>query len=314
MLKMILNRLALMIPVLIAASIFVFVLAKLMPVDPARVLLGDGATDAQVAEVRAELGLDRSWPVQYGSWLWNAVQGDFGDSVYANWPVAELIGDSVGVTISLSIAGIACAVVLGLGLGTIAGLRAGSWADRVISVINALWIAVPNFWVGLLLAILLGVQLGWLPVSGYTEITEDPVEWARSLILPGIALGLNPAAVIARQTRGAVRDMSNSQFVTALRSRGISENRIVNRYIFKNSMVPVVATIGIQVPIIVGGTLVVESVFSQPGLGTELTRAVQRSDPFLLQAGVLIIVVFVLLLNLVVDIVYRGIDPRIRAS
>lgn len=312
--SLILSRLGLMVPVLLLASILIFVLTQLMPVDPVTVVLGDGATQESIEQLRSELGLDRPLPVQYFDWLWNALRGDFGDSLFARQSVIDMISDRIGVTISLSFAGIAFALVVGLAVGAYSALHAGSLIDRFLAALNALGIAVPSFWLGLLLALVFGVQLGWFPVIGYTPFTTDPVQWARTLVLPGVALGVNAAAVIARQTRSAMRDMRSTQFVLAMRARGVSERRIVWRYVFKNAMIPVLAVIGIQVPIIVGGTLVVEQVFSQAGLGTLLTEAVMRSDPYILQGGVLTIVVFVLLLNLVIDIAYGAVDPRVQSS
>ena len=311
---LILSRLGLMIPVLFVASVFAFLLQHLMPVDPVTVALGEGASDAAVEAMREDLGLDDPIVVQFGNWLWDAVQGDFGQSLFARQAVSDMIADRLPVTISLSIAGIVVALVAGLTVGVYGALHIGSWIDRLLSTFNALGIAVPSFWLGLLLALFFGVQLGWLPVIGFTPLTENPVDWARTLILPGIALGVNAAAVIARQTRAAMRDMSTAQFSLALRARGVSERRIVWRYVFKNAMIPVLAVIGVQVPIIVGGTLVVEQVFSQPGLGTLLTEAVLRSDAFVLQGGILAIVTFVLILNLFIDIAYGVIDPRVQSA
>lgn len=311
---LILSRLGLMVPVLIVASVFAFLLQHVMPVDPVTVALGEGATESAIAEMREELGLNDSIVVQYGNWLWNAVRGDFGQSLFARQAVSDMLADRIPITVSLSLAGIVVAVLVGLTVGTYGALNIGSWIDRLLSTVNSIAIAVPSFWLGLLLALLFAVQLGWLPVIGSTPFTEDPIGWARTLILPGIALGVNAAAVIARQTRAAMRDMSSAQFSLALRSRGVSERRIVWRYIFKNAMIPVLAVIGVQVPIIVGGTLVVEQVFSQPGLGTLLTEAVLRSDAFVLQGGILAIVAFVLILNLLVDISYGMIDPRVQST
>lgn len=312
--SLILSRLGLMVPVLLLASIFIFILTQLMPVDPVTVVLGEGATEESIEQLRSDLGLDRALPVQYFDWLWNAIRGDFGNSLFARQSVMDMISDRVGVTVSLSFAGIAFAIVTGLAVGAYSALHAGSLIDRFIAAANSVGIAVPSFWLGLIFALVFGVQLGWFPVIGYTPLSADPVEWARTLVLPGVALGVNAAAVIARQTRSAMRDMRSAQFVLAMRSRGVSERRIVWRYVFKNAMIPVLAVIGIQVPIIVGGTLVVEQVFSQAGLGTLLTEAVMRSDPYILQGGVLTIVVFVLLLNLAIDIAYGAVDPRVQSA
>lgn len=312
--RLVVSRFALLIPVLFVASVFVFLLVHLMPVDPAVVLLGEGADQATIEAKRAELGLDEPLTTQYVAWLSGAVQGEFGDSLFARQAVSDMIAHRAPITISLSMAGIAVALVFGLSFGVFAARRVGSWADRMVAFFSSLGLAIPSFWLGLVLAVIFAVWLGWLPAIGYTPITENAVDWVRALILPGFALGVSAAAVIARQTRAAIRDASAAPYVTALRSQGVSERRIMWGYVFKNAMIPILAIVGIQVPIIVGGTLVVEQVFSQAGLGTLLTEAVLRSDAYVLQGGILTIVVFVLLLNLILDIAYGVVDPRVRSS
>lgn len=312
--QLILTRVGTLVPVLFFTSVFTFVLVKLMPVDPVALVLGEGASETERAAYAAELGLDQPVLVQYLAWCWSAIQGDLGESLLTRQAVTQMIADRIGVTISLSLVAVAFAVVLGLTVGVYAARREGSLADRVLTGMLALWIAVPSFWLGLMLAVVFGVTLEWFPVIGYTPFAEDPVAWFRALVLPGIALGLHAAAVIARQTRAAMRDADEAQFTRALRARGVAERRITTRYTLKNAMLPILAAAGVQVPIIVGGSMVIERVFSQAGLGTLLIDSVQRSDMYVLQGGILVVVLFVLVLNLLIDITYGMLNPKVQVS
>lgn len=314
MVTLVLSRLAAMVPLLLVTSALIFVLAHLAPVDPAALILGTGASDEEVAAYARRLGLDRPLFEQYLNWLWSAVQGDLGESYFRSRPVTELIAMRVGVTVSLSVAGALVAIGVGVPTGVVAAKRPGSLVDRIVSGGVAIAIGVPGFWLALMLALVFAVHLRWFPAIGYTPLLESPALWAWSLVLPGLALGTHGAAVIARQTREAMIGAMSSPYVTALRSRGIGERRILGRYGLKNAMVPILAIIGVEIPVIVGGSLVVEQVFAQPGLGGLLVEGVLKGDFPLLEGGVMVIVLFVLLLNLGIDIAYGLVNPRVRPS
>ena len=269
---------------------------------------------ADRGEYARTLGLDDPLAQQYWSWLSSALRGDLGDSYFLARPVLEVIAARIGLTVSVALAGIVAAIVIGVSLGIASALRPGGLLDRVVSFVVAVLIAVPAFWLGLMLVVLFAVQVRWFPVIGYTPLLENPAAWAWGLVLPGIALGAHGAAVIARQTREAMVESLAAQYVTALRSRGVPARRILSRYAVKNAMVPIIAIIGIELPVILGGTLVIEQVFGMAGLGSSLIQGVLKGDRPLLLGGVLVYVALALLLNLLVDIGYGLVDPRVRLS
>ncbi|MFJ4682642.1 ABC transporter permease [Streptomyces sp. NPDC091377] len=312
MTKFVVQRLLSALPTLFLVSAFVFTLVHLTPTDPVAQILGEGAPAADKAALSAQLGLDRPVAEQYASWLGGAVTADLGSSLYTGTPVSESLSTGIGITLSLAVAGMALALLAGVPLGILGALRPGSAADRLLTVLVALGLAVPSFWLALLLVLVFAVQLGWLPVVGYTPFLEDPGAWFTGMILPAVALGSHTAAVIARQTRSAMIDALDSPFVQTLLARGIRRRRIVLRYAVKNAMVPVLAVIAIQMSVLVAASFVIERIFAVPGLGTLLIDSVVRADYPVLQGSIVLVAVIVLLVNLAADLLYGVINPKVR--
>ncbi|MFE3019551.1 ABC transporter permease [Streptomyces sp. NPDC059256] len=312
MTKFVLQRLLSALPTLLLVSAFVFTLVHLTPTDPVAQILGEGAPAADKDALRDQMGLSRPIFEQYIDWLGGAVTGDLGNSLYTSVPVSESISTGIGITLSLAIAGMALALLAGVPLGVLGALRPGTLADRLLTTVVALGLAVPSFWLGLLLVLVFAVNLGWLPVVGYTPITEDPGAWVTGMILPAIALGSHTAAVIARQTRSAMIDALESPYVTTLLARGIRKRKIVLRYAIKNAMVPVLAVIAIQMSVLVAASFVIERIFAVPGLGTMLIDSVVRADYPVLQGSIVLVAVIVLLVNLGADLLYGVINPKVR--
>jgi peptide/nickel transport system permease protein len=310
--RLVIVRILSTIPLLAAVSVFVFALVHLMPVDPVRQLLGTGATDEQIAALNHELGYDRSLVTQFGSWLGSAVQGDLGRSLFTEDDVLTSIVDRLPMTLSLVLGGLLIAVLVGIPAGIIGAVRPGSVSDRVVSGLIALGQAIPSFWLAMLLALVFAVLLPVLPALGFTPIEEDPVAWLRGLIMPCAALGLPASATIARQMRGAMTTALRAPYTQALRARGTPRSRIIYRYALRNSMVPVLATIGWETGVMMAVSFVVERVFAIPGTGTLLIDAVVRNDIPVVQGGVMFFACAVVLVYLLVDIGYGLLDPKAR--
>jgi peptide/nickel transport system permease protein len=312
--QLLLTRLLSVAPMLLLVSLFAFLLIHATATDPVVQIMGEGASAADRAAYAAKLGLDRPLHQQFLGWLWNALRGDFGVSLYTSLPVASSITDRLGITLSLALAGMVFALAVGIPLGILGALRHGSRADRLLTVLVSIGLAVPSIWLALLLSLAFAVTLRWFQVVGYTPFAESPWEWARGLVLPSISLGVHAAAVIARQTRSAMIEVLQSRYVQALRSRGLTRRRIVLGYAVRNAMVPVLSVVAIQMSVIVGVSFVIERIFAIPGLGTLLIDSVVRADFPILQGTVVVIACFVLLVNLVVDIAYGLINPKVRAD
>ncbi|MFI1014929.1 ABC transporter permease [Streptomyces sp. NPDC020965] len=312
MTKFVLQRLLSALPTLLLVSVFVFTLVHLTPTDPVAQILGEGAPATDREALREQLGLGRPLAEQYAEWLGGAVRGDLGVSLYTSVPVAESLSTGIGITLSLAIAGMTIALLVGVPLGILGALRPGTVADRLLTTVVALGLAVPSFWLGLLLVLVFAVNLGWLPVVGYTPLAEDPGAWATGMILPAVALGSHTAAVIARQTRSAMIDALESPYVQTLLARGIRRRRIVLRYAVKNAMVPVLAVIAIQMSVLVAASFVIERIFAVPGLGTLLIDSVVRADYPVLQGSIVLVAVIVLLVNLAADLLYGVLNPKVR--
>ncbi|WP_326640537.1 ABC transporter permease [Streptosporangium sp. NBC_01755] len=312
MIKFVAGRLLSALPTLLLVSLFVFLLVHAAPIDPVAQILGEGASIEDKRMLAEQLGLGRPVAEQYVSWLLSALGGDLGASLYTSLPVSQSIADGIGITLSLAVGGMAIALVIGIPLGVLGALRPGSPADRLLTVLVSVALAVPSFWLALLLALVFAVNLGWFPVIGYTPLTEDPVAWLMGLVLPTFALGVHTAAVIARQVRSAMIEALDSPYVQTLLARGIRRRTIVLRYATKNAMVPVLAVVAIQMSVLVAVSFVIERIFAVPGLGTLLMDSVVRADYPVLQGTIVVVAVIVLLVNLAADIAYGLINPKVR--
>jgi peptide/nickel transport system permease protein len=305
------GRLAISIPTLLLASMIVFALVQLIPGNPAVAIAGDSATKAQIAAISVQLGLNLPLPVQYWHWLTAVLHGNLGNSLITGEPVAHAISQTLPVTLSVVLAATVVSVVLGIPAGLIAGWWGSRAPDRLVSLGAAVGVAVPNFWLGLILASVLALQLRLLPATGYTTLAADPAGWAEHLIMPGLALGAVGAAELARQLRGAVADTLASDYVRTLRAKGLRTRRLVI-HVIKNCSVPALSILGLQISAYLGGTVVVETVFGLPGMGAQILNATLQKDYVMIQGVVLLLAVFVVITNLIIDISYSLLDPRIR--
>lgn len=312
MLKLILSRLALAVPQLLILSFLVFSLTYFIPGSPAAAILGASATPQSIAQLEQQLGLDRPFFVRLAEWYGNAFQGDFGTSFISGRPVAELFAERLPATLSLMLGGLVVAIIVGLTLGMIGGTKPGSTRDNSATATTSFLMSIPEFWVGIILLLIFAVQLRLFPVVAYVPFDVDPLGWMRGLILPGIALGVGGAALIARQTRTAMSETLASRYVDSLTAAGVSRQKVVFGYGFKNALVPVLAATGLTVSIMLGASFAIEKVFAYPGIGTLMIRSVTGKDFAVVQGGVLLIAVLVILVNLILDISYGLINPKSR--
>lgn len=308
----IVRRILATIPVMAVVALFVFSLLYIAPGDPAAVIAGDQATPADVERIRQSLGLDRPFVVQFGDWLWNILHANLGTSMFTGIPVTKMIAQRIEPTLSLMGVTLVFAISVAVPLGVVAAWRAGSLLDRAIMAFAVFGFSVPVFVVGYLLAYLFALELEWLPVQGYTSLSEGLWPWFENLILPAIALGCVYIALIARITRAAMLEVLAQDYIRTARAKGIGQSGILFIHALKNASVPIVTVIGIGIALLIGGAVVTESVFVIPGLGRLTIDAILRRDYPVIQ-GVVVLFSFVyVLVNLLVDLIYTLLDPRIR--
>ncbi len=306
------RRLLATLPVLAVVALFIFSLLSLTPGDPAAVLAGDQASPADVERIRALLGLDRPFLTRFVDWCWRLLQGDLGVSIFSGVPVSTLIAQRIGPTFSLMAVTIVLAVLLAVPAGVLAAWHAGRWLDRLLMIVAVLGFSLPVFVVAYLIAWLVAVQWGWLPVQGYAPMAEGLWNWLRHLILPAIALSGVYGALIARITRSTLLDVLGEDYVRTGRAKGLGAGRLLFLHALKNAAVPIVTVIGIGVALLIGGAVVTESVFAIPGLGRLTVDSILRRDYPVIQGVVLFFSAVYLLVNLLIDVVYLLVDPRIR--
>jgi peptide/nickel transport system permease protein len=316
MLQFLLRRIVAVLPVLFVVSLVVFLILRLAPGDPAAVIAGNSATNEDIAKIQVQLGLDRSIPVQYGIWMGNVFQGDLGFSYYLNKPVTELIAQRVEPTLSLAFGTVILAILIAVPLGTLAAWRMGGWLDRLLSGFSVAGFSVPVFVIGYLLIYLFAIRLEWLPVQGYKSISgpsaAGPWAWMRQLILPWMTLAMIYVALIARVTRASVSEALTEDYIRTARAKGISETAVLLRHALANAAVPIVTVVGIGIALLIGGVVVTETVYAIPGLGSLTVDAVLNRDFPVIQGLVLLFSVSYVLINLLVDLSYLVLDPRIR--
>lgn len=305
----ILRRILASVPVLIGVTLAAFLLLQLIPGDPVQVLLFGSEMPADVSEefleqMREELGLNDPLPVRYGRFLLGALQGDLGDSIKTGRPVVTEVAERLPYTIQLAAAGLGIAVVLGVLLGVLAAARHGTAADTATMVVAVAGVSTPSFWLGLMLMLLFGVRWGWLPVYGSGT-------W-KHLVLPAVTLGFGTAAIIARMTRSGVLEVLRQDYIRTARAKGLAERVVLYRHALKNALIPVVTVIGVQAGALLGGTVIVESVFAWPGLGRLTINAIAARDLPQIQAVVMLVALMYVGVNLFVDLLYSWLDPRIR--
>jgi peptide/nickel transport system permease protein len=312
MLSYILRRILSTIPVMAIVALFVFSLLYIAPGDPAVVIAGDQASPADVERIRQSLGLDRPFLVQFGDWLWRILHGDLGTSIFTNLPVASMIAQRMGPTLSLMAVTLVLTVFIAVPLGVVAAWKAGSWVDRIIMAFAVFGFSLPVFVVGYVLAYVFALQFEWLPVQGYTPLTEGFWPWLENLILPAVALGCVYIALIARITRAAMLEVLQQDYIRTARAKGLGQGGILFVHALKNAAVPIVTVVGIGIALLIGGAVVTESVFAIPGLGRLTIDAILRRDYPVIQGIVLLFSFVYVLVNLMIDVTYTLVDPRIR--
>lgn len=299
----ILRRILLVIPVMLGVSVAAFFMSHLVPGDPVSMMLGESATAEDVERLREELGFNDPLVIQYARYIGGVVQGDLGTSIRSGQPVWTEIVERLTSTATLTMSAVIVAAVTGITLGVIAAVNAGGWADTLIMGFAMLGISMPTFWSGILLILLFGLVLRWLPIAG-----EGPA----ALVMPTIALSAPSAAVLARITRSSVLEVIGHDFVQSARAKGLRERLVISRHVLRNALIPVITIVGLQFGGLMSGSVIVESVFTRPGLGRYTITAIQSRDMPQIQGIVLVVALIYVLVNLAVDLLYAVIDPRIR--
>ncbi len=315
MLRYVLTRLILLVPVLLGISLIVFLIMVFIPGDPAIAILQGYATAENVAKLRAELGLDRPLVEQYFNWLGNLLSGDFGRSYNLNRPVLDELLDRIVPTLILAGSAMLICVFLGLLSGFMAAVRQYSWVDQTLTVISLIGISAPSFWLALMAVALFSVHLGWLPASGmFTPYGDESLgDLLIHLLMPAVTLGVVATSVIARLTRAGMLEQLRQDYVRSARARGEREFSVVFRHAFRNALVGLVPVLGLQTGLVLGGAVYVETVFQWPGIGRMLVTAISTRDILLVQGGVMLVASFYVIVNMISDLLQHALDPRIKA-
>jgi len=297
--------------VLLGVSVIAFALVHLVPGDPIRTSLGTRFDPETYQVLRERAGFDRPLPVQYVTWLGSALTGDLGVSFRSGQPVAGILLERLPATASLTLAALVIALAIALPLGVLSAIRSGSAVDRAAAVVSQAGVSMPDFWMAILLILLFAGVLGWFPSAGYTGFFEDPIDWARHLVLPAVTIGVVSGSILTRFVRAAVLEALGEDYTRTARSKGLRERVVVVRHVLRNAWVPIVTVTGLQLATLLGGVIVVEVIFAWPGLGDLVLASVERRDYPVVQGAVLLLAVVFLVVNLVVDLLYAVLDPRI---
>lgn len=308
----IMRRIVLIVPVMLIVGTITFTLVHLTPGDPAAVMLGPEATPQQVADLRERMGLNEPLALQYPRWLTGVLRGQLGESIFLQKPVSEAIAERIIPTIQLTFYGLLIAVGIGVPAGILAALRQNSLLDRLLSIAAVSGSAIPNFFLGILLILVFSVTLRWLPAVGYVPFTEGPVEHFKSLALPAAALGFSTAGLPARLIRTSMLDALHTDYVTAAVARGIPFRTVALSHALRNALLPAVTVLGYSLGDLLGGAIVVETVFGLPGMGQLVINSIARRDFPVIQGVVMVTAIIYVLSNLLVDILYHYLDPRVR--
>ena len=312
MAEFVIKRLLAAIPVLFLVSLIAASIMQLVPGDPAAIIAGQSASDADVAHVREVLGLDRPFPERLWDWYVGLAHGDLGQSLLLNRPVTQAIAERVPVTLALAGFALFLTVALGVPCGVVAALRPNTWIDQAVLTFALLGVSIPNFWLSLMLIVLFGVMLDWLPAGGYVAFGDDPVGWVRCLILPGFSLALLQVGLLARITRSTMLEVLRQDYVRTARAKGLPVAMVIGKHALKNVMIPVITVIGISFGLLLSGSVVIETVYSIPGMGRLLANAIFGRDYPVIQGGLLVTAAVLVGLNLVVDLLYAVLDPRVK--
>lgn len=313
MLAYLIRRILHLIPVLFVLTVVVFTFVQLLPGDIIDTMIGE--EDVEDPEVRAalekEFGLDQPIYVQYGKWLYRAVQGEFGKSLITRRPVTQELLEGIPATVYLAVVGISISMLIAIPLGTLAAVRRNTPTDYAAQVTSLAGISIPEFWFAIMCVLVFSLYLGWLPSSGYISPFVDLKQSLLYLILPAVAVGFRQAAYTTRLTRSSMLDEMNKEYVDTGRSLGFSENKVIYKYTLRNAMIPTITISGLQLANLLGGTVVLESIFAWPGIGRAIFEAIIQRDYPLIQAGVLVLGIIVVIINLLVDLTYRYLNPRV---
>ena len=314
MFRYVIRRVLSAIPVMLIVSAAVFTLLYLTPGDPAYVILGPDARPDQVEELRERLGLNQPWYVQLARWYGRLAQGDLGNSLFLNQPVGQAIRERAEPTLMLTFLALLVAFAIGLPTGVLSALRRGRAVDTLVMLVAIIGVSMPSFWLGLNLIYLFGVQAKLLPVAGYQPLSAGLGENLRYLVMPAITLGLAQGALLARMTRSMMLETLNEDYVRTARAKGVNEGGVVMRHALRNALIPLVTVLGLSFAILLGGAVITEQVFNIPGVGRLLIQAISRRDYPVVQGVVLVVAGMYVFVNLLVDIVYGYLDPRLRQS
>ncbi|HYI16107.1 MAG TPA: nickel ABC transporter permease [Thermomicrobiales bacterium] len=312
MLRFVIRRLILLVPVIAIVGTIVFVLIHLTPGDPAVVVLGQDANPEQIEAMRERLGLNEPLYVQYFDWFLGAIRLDFGESIFLGQPVTESLLDRAQPTLLLTFYALTIQVLIAIPFGVISAVKHNSLLDRILMVISISGAAIPSFFLGIMLILFFAVQLQWLPSGGYTSITEDPVQHFKQMILPAFALGFTSAGLLARLVRSSMLDVLQEDFIRTAKAKGLPQRVLVVRHALRNALIPAITVIGYSLGGLLGGAVVTETVFTIPGMGRLVVQSVARRDFPVIQGAIVLIAAFYVLANLLVDVLYVYIDPRVR--
>jgi len=312
MTRYIIRRLLLLIPVLLIVAIVVFSLVHLTPGDPASMMLGRDATIEQKEALREQLGLDEAIPIQFIEWIKGVLRFDFGDSLFIGKPVTEALAERAQPTILLALYSLAFSILIAIPSGVMAAVRPNTILDRLLMAVSISGAAIPSFFFGILLILFFAVRLGWLPSGGYVDVGDGLGKHIQSMVLPSLALGFSSAGLLARLVRSTMLDVLNQDYMRTAYAKGLRERHVVIRHALRNAMIPAMTIIGIMLANLLGGAVVIETVFNIPGMGRLLVQSVTRRDFPVVQAAVLLVAVIEVLVMLAIDILYVFIDPRIR--
>ncbi|MCC6472050.1 MAG: ABC transporter permease [Alphaproteobacteria bacterium] len=310
--RVILNRVLGSIPVILIVTLITFGLMRAIPGDVSAALGGVSSTLAERELIRKNLGLDQPWYVQLTKWYAGLARGDLGRSIFLGKDVTQATFERLPVTVSLSIYALVLTLIFGMVSGVLAALRQNSWVDQAAMMFAMIGVSMPNFWLGLMMIVLFSVQLGWLPTGGYIPFTQDPIGWLRSATMPAISLALLQIGLLARITRSTMLEVLRQDYIRTARAKGLPNYLVVGKHALANTMIPVVTVIGIIVSLLISGAVVTESVFSIPGVGQLLTSAILNRDYPMIQGGLLFVTMLLVGINILVDVAYAWLDPRVR--
>ena len=312
MLQFLLKRLGGALVVLAIVAVLVFLLTRLASGDPVALLLGDQATAADIATARVQYGLDKPLTTQFVLWIGEVLRGNLGQSLFLQMPVTQALWERAEPTLFLALFAVGIAALIGVPCGMVAAVWRGSWLDQIVSTVAMLGASIPSFWFGLILIQIFAVHLGWFPASGYGDPDSSFGDRLQHLLLPALVLGILNSALIIRFTRASVLDILGEDYVRTARAKGLGEGVVLIKHVLRNAMVPIVTVLGLTLALMIGGTVVTETVFNLPGVGNLVVRAVLRRDYPVIQGTLLVIAAIYVFINLAIDLLYTVVDPRIR--